>query len=534
MIARLITLLAALAGPAESLAGCIGPGQVTLPPPPAAGGFSVYSGCSTPPATPRATHYVDPVHGSMTGDGSPAHPWSTLSAVVAGGLFSTTPSHYDPVQHKTIPANPNAPIRPGDTVYLLTGDHGAVTLTGTQTVAGVTTLAGFNNPSMITIAAAPGATPVLDSLLINGAAGWVFQGLTIQGLNTTGQYQTFTNHIPDVWLVDLKGPHNNLIFDHDVIQSAPTSITSGWSMNQWLTLRSSGLRNTAGTCVAITNSTISNVGFGIASQQGASTLILGDTLTRVADDFIDFADNGMRIWNNLGTDSFEDGDLIHRDFVQFQPATEATVVSNVDIEFNAFYQIADGADPFPGNVQGVSIFDGVPENFVISNNVIVSSAIDGISLYGVQTATVANNVMVGNGSYYIPCGDELLEGAACAAASAAYYNHTPGIIVQPSKAGVAASNLTITGNIASGFTIPVGTTNWTFTHNLCLPVPGAGACQIAMPVGATLTYFHTPQTVAGDNVIPAFDATGFFTTFNDSPTGPAYNLAPKVVNPANP
>jgi len=44
----------------------------------------VYPGCATaaPVAGGRA-HFVDPVHGSMSGDGSRAHPWKTPSGCSA-------------------------------------------------------------------------------------------------------------------------------------------------------------------------------------------------------------------------------------------------------------------------------------------------------------------------------------------------------------------------------------------------------------------------------------------------------------------
>src|SRR5271156_980175 len=47
------------------------------------------TGCPTPPTPTGKAWYVDPVHGSMTGDGSATHPWSTLAAVVSANLISS-------------------------------------------------------------------------------------------------------------------------------------------------------------------------------------------------------------------------------------------------------------------------------------------------------------------------------------------------------------------------------------------------------------------------------------------------------------
>ena len=46
----------------------------------------VYPGCNVPPATPNQVWYIDAVNGKTPaagGDGSQAHPWNTLLAVVS-------------------------------------------------------------------------------------------------------------------------------------------------------------------------------------------------------------------------------------------------------------------------------------------------------------------------------------------------------------------------------------------------------------------------------------------------------------------
>ena len=499
-------------------------------PPPSPSGFMVYAGCSTPPSAPRAVHYSDPVNGSLSGDGSQAHPWPGLETIVAANLFSTTPPHYDPVTHMNVPANPNAPIKPGDTVYLLNGDHGNVFIQGSFGAG----LIGYSNNPMISILAAPGSAPILDTLFITGGAGWAFQGLTIGSVNNTGKYPAFGNNNPDVLNVYFQGPHNNIIVDNNIIQTIPPSTASGWTMNQWLTGRRSGIKNVGGVCTAITNNTIRNVGNGIVSQQGSSTLIYQTLIDHFFDDGIDYADTGMLIQGNFIKNSEVDGDGVHSDGMQAQPASETTVVQNITITGNTIIRLADPSLPFPQNLQGIDQFDGVYKNVLVQNNSIVTSALQGIAYYGTQGLTVFNNTVAGDAGLYIPCLDLNLTAAQCAVQPAGYYPHAPSLTVTKSKAPLLApaAGVTVTNNVLAGVGITVETTGLLFANNLCLPLPGATTCGIGYPVSGTEVYQHIPGTTGRQNVIPTFDATAFFTTFDT--TNDIYNLTPKIPNPAQP
>ena len=95
-----------------------------------------------------AEFYVDPATGAATGDGSMAKPWQTLEAVVQAGQFGKA-------------------IHAGDTVWLLTGYHGAFAAP-----------AGTYAPP-ITVAAATGQIPRLSRVSFAQTHGWVVSGLSI-------------------------------------------------------------------------------------------------------------------------------------------------------------------------------------------------------------------------------------------------------------------------------------------------------------------------------------------------------------------
>ncbi len=174
----------------------------------------VYPFCDIPPPTAVGhTWYVDPLRGTAKGDGSRLRPWHTLAEVIAANMISTAPSNMVRKQ----PYNANPPIKPGDTIFLMTGNHGAITLQGFYS-----SLIGYNNNQFITIAAAPGQLPVISQLQIMGGSHWVIRGIT------------FTSNAPpgasDYTLLTLKGPHDNIIVDGNKFLSQAD--VRGWSIAQ--------------------------------------------------------------------------------------------------------------------------------------------------------------------------------------------------------------------------------------------------------------------------------------------------------------
>ncbi len=77
--------------------------------------------------------YVDPNVGSAQGDGSAAKPWRTIQEVIDAKWVETR--GWDALPYKAggsklIAKNAGAPIHAGDTIYLRSGFHGALTIRG--------------------------------------------------------------------------------------------------------------------------------------------------------------------------------------------------------------------------------------------------------------------------------------------------------------------------------------------------------------------------------------------------------------------
>ncbi len=146
----------------------------------------VYSGCAAPPSTFRHVWYFDPVHGKTQaagGNGSQASPWNNLQALIQGEpgysypLLTTAPYLQSVGAGKpwaTITGPKAGPIAPGDEILLMSGNYGNLWIN--------IWAAEISNSAFVTIAPAPGQTPVLTSLLVSGTNDWVFSGLKVQSL----------------------------------------------------------------------------------------------------------------------------------------------------------------------------------------------------------------------------------------------------------------------------------------------------------------------------------------------------------------
>jgi parallel beta-helix repeat protein len=295
----------------------------------------------------------------MANDGSQAHPWGSLSAVVAAGK---------------LPPVATATVAPGDAIYLLNGNHGLLRLDN-----------AFNS-DFISIQAAPGQTPILSGITIYGGSHWLFSGLTIQNLNDGG-YTFGVRLIAD-----------DVIFTGCTILSQAD--VSGWTQADWRQYAITGI-NTSGSCIAITNNTIRNVGFGIGIS-GSNILVHGNSVDHFGDDGIDFGQgtgagttSNIEISNNTLTNNLNIGDGNHNDGIQGW-VLNGTTGSNVLIDSNSVISKTDPALPWLGGMQGISEFDGAWDNIQITNNVVIAAAYHGISLYGAQNSTIINNTVFGN------------------------------------------------------------------------------------------------------------------------------------------
>ena len=190
-------------------------------------------GARPPPSTFRHVWYFDPVHGKTQtagGNGSQASPWNNLAALVQAKsgytypLLTTAayPHAAAPGQPWVVTTGPKAgPIAPGDEILLMSGNYGDLWLNVWNTE--------IANSAFVTIAAAPGQTPVLTSLFVAGTK--------LLGVQRAQGAESVAAALGGHALVDIDDfsptfPTSNIVLENMTISSQDN--VAGWSKAQWV------------------------------------------------------------------------------------------------------------------------------------------------------------------------------------------------------------------------------------------------------------------------------------------------------------
>lgn len=429
----------------------------------------VYPGCA--PVTVSATAktwYVDPVNGKTPaagGLGTQAAPWNSLQGVIAGqwGAAITWPGYTRPLL-SSVPYNhptpagridaPDAlgapPVNPGDTILLMSGSYGDVTVGNYETP----TL----NTDWVTVEAAPGQTPVFTTLSIGNTTKWLFVGVKVQSaLGTNGN----TKALVTVSDGGASWPTSNIVLENLDVSSVDD--TTGATQAQWVKQGRTGLvlSGSAGdgtngepteTCISVTGSHIHNVRTA-STLYANSSLFSRNEIDHFGDDGLDFGANNIAITNNFVHDNFDVGDGNHEDAMQGQIGNKLSTVaynaySNIVIDGNVVIRQLDPNLAFPTYLQGIDAFDSDWTNMTVTNNVVVTSA-----CWGIDFASVHKGLFAGNS-----VADDLqVSTPGCTAFLA---------VAGATHEGLPSSNVRITNNLAEHFYMgSPGDTGMTWDHN---------------------------------------------------------------------
>ena len=288
--------------------------------------------------------------------------------------------------------------RGGDVLYLGGGNYGSVSLSGT-------------NATFITIAAEPGQAPVFSQLQIGrprAASGWQIIGLKIVGPSSAGlAHNGWAFNPPNVGVVNSENiiVRNNIVGTVDGTYKWQQEI-QGQEPAQPL---ASGIGVENSSCVALIQNDIKNVFNGITI--GGDQKGLNGKMLLVAENRIDgFAGDGIdhyasRIWishNSIinGHDICKDV-CVHTDGIQGWNWHDAAGIVNSDvvIDGNSILAQTDRTALYPADdLHGITIFDGKWDGVDIINNVVVTPAWHGISIYGGTRIHVLNNTVVSTDS----------------------------------------------------------------------------------------------------------------------------------------
>jgi hypothetical protein len=476
----------------------------------------VYSGCNVPSSTARHVWYVDPVHGKSVaagGNGSQASPWNSLNAIISGQwgvtgfsvpgytrpLLSSIP-YVHVVSGKGVNIADQAgspPVQPGDAIMLMSGNYGDVVIGnfGLQTA----------NSDFVTIEGVSGQTPVFTTLTISRTNKWVFDAIKVQSLMTASS--------PTATLVSVTDqgasfPTTDIILENMQISSADS--TAGWSQAQWIAQARNAYAvvSTPGngangapytTCVAMVGSHIQNVRTGVILA-GNSALFSNNVIDHFGDDGIDYAASNLAITHNTLHDNLNIGDGNHEDAMQgtiglLAGGVALNTFQNILIDSNLIIRQTDPQLAFPTYLMGIDAFDSDWTNVTVTNNVVVTSACQGISFASIHNGLIANNTVLEDGLVSTPgCIASIGVGGA-------------------THEGQLSTNTVVRNNLVSALSIDTRDAGVEADHNVAVCCSGA---VLTWYVGGVAQFFSAPGTYANSNIIDTGGAKAEFLNFNPS------------------
>lgn len=382
--------------------------------------------------------YCDPVNGDIANSGSSDAPWGSLQEVFEAGKS----------------------FKPGDTIYLRSGYHGIVDVTGA-------------NSDYVTIKPEDGAEPLFKQFSFDGnSSKWILEGIKISG-EANGTFNAST-------YLEISG--SDIIARDIYIESVAD--TSAWTAQQW-TVAGNGVR-IYGPDVVVEDIDVRNVRFGIES------IAVNSRISRCT--IINFSGDGIRptrdgaivedcyIANCINVDDNHDDGI--QSWSLGSEGVGSGTISNIIIRRNTIIENTDPNNPFPGPLQGMGFFDGFYENFLIENNVVIVGTFHGISLYGAINCTVRNNTVI-----------DLKNG------------QQPWIALEPHKTRGASTGNLVINNLASVMA-SVSSSEGVYSNNIVVPAVDFSKHFVNYPFNLALKA-SSPAINAGRNADAAVeDRTG--------------------------
>ena len=378
--------------------------------------------------------YIDPQHGSPSGDGSAEKPWRSLQEVIDARLVQSRTWDSLPQKRgsKLVPINEQGPIKPGDTLWLRNGNYGNVSIRK------------HYNSGTITIAAEQGHKPRFHSLLLQSGSHWALKGLHVQpDLDNGKRPRTMIDIQSHGW----NGPVHDILVEQCVLQSAED--TSDWSAADWNERSSSGIE-ADGERVVIRGNRLKNVNSGITV--GAAEALVEHNLVE------NFAGDGLRGLGNHSVfqynvvkncydvnDNHDDG---FQSWTNGRDGIGSGEVVGMVLRGNTIINYEDPDQPHRGTLQGIGCFDGMFVDWIVENNLIVVDHYHGITLGGAHGCRIVNNTVIDP--------NDRRPGPAA-------------LRISKHKRGMTSSDCTVRNNLVSS--LQVQGENMTVDHNLIVDDP---------------------------------------------------------------
>jgi len=272
----------------------------------------------------------------------------------------------------------------GDVIYLNSGAYGAVNI------------ANRKYAQFLTIKAGPNQAPVLSSLTVNAASHIAFSGLTVNG---NGPRSTS----PGGTLVRITSS-NNIVFQNSIVESSaafPWKAQAATTAINGAVAPSDGVNASQDYCLALNSNQIRNVfnaiyvGGDQVGTNGQNYMVAGNTIDHFAGDGVDHSATNITIKGNRITNGLDicGSKCIHNDAIQGWNWNNKLGITNKNVVIDSNFVQSQTAPslPFAVALQGISIFDGFWQNVSITNNVVLTSDLSGITIAGVNGLHIINN-----------------------------------------------------------------------------------------------------------------------------------------------
>jgi preprotein translocase subunit YajC len=261
----------------------------------------------------------------------------------------------------------------GDTVIFRDGIYGKITIKN------------LHNQEPVTIKAQDGHKVQFSSIRILSSSNWVLEDLIVNG--------SLDENFKKRKLVTIDRNSSRITLSNLTIKSIDDM--SPWTAEDWSSKASDGIRS-SGTKVIIKENLIHNIANGI-TVLGEDTLISGNTVDSFSGDGMRGLASNLIFEDNLVKNCM-DVNKNHDDGFQawsYGPDGKVGrgVISNVILRRNSFIASDRKTENFVCDMQGIGLFDGMYENWLIENNLVVVDHWHGITVMGAINVKIVNNTV---------------------------------------------------------------------------------------------------------------------------------------------
>lgn len=318
-----------------------------------------------------AVWYCDPVNGSAKGDGSSEKPWGSLESIVRSIN----------VADATV-----GKVRAGDTLKLRSGNHGRVIMQPGK-VNGQT-VNPYAGAKMTVIEADKGHTPILDSFLGQAIGNWTFRDLTV----------LMTPQSIKAGIMLRIGDSNDILVERVTVRQVED--INQWTQQEWHDKTPSYGMWYSGKTIVIRKCLINGVHNG-CGLDGDKVTFEDNVIEGFLNDGMNVSSGNTLIARNRITDQMEGLDDNHHDGIQvFDLTGEGR--SNLTIRDNYIARSTGKYKAIPtvavasdyDVLQGIVLFNGVWRKVVVENNVVISTAYNGIVLSGAKDSVIRGNTVI--------------------------------------------------------------------------------------------------------------------------------------------